>query len=69
MIMVMLSTVLIWINIANFSEGQRYNPTLKIISSSNGQDVSLSTNNLSNSNLTDGNQTTNRTITTGVKMS
>ena len=64
-IVIMVSTVLIWVNIASFSEGQRDNPTLKIISSSNGRDVSLSTNNLSNSNLTDGNQTNNRTITAG----
>ena len=43
MIMVMLSTVLIWVNIASFSEGLRYIPTLKITSPSNGRDVSLST--------------------------
>jgi hypothetical protein len=61
----MLSTVLIWVNIASFSEGQRDNPTLKVISPSKGRDVSLSTNTLSISNPTDGNQTNNRTITTG----
>ena len=65
MIVVVLSTVLIWVNIASFSEGQRDTPTLKIISPSNGRDVSLSTKHQSISNPTDGNQTKNRIITTG----